>query len=358
MMNNKKNKFYEIVNSIKPVDGIYKKRAKEHLDSLTKPEGSLGFLEEIATSLAAIYKKTQHLEIGKKAVFVFACDHGVVAEGVSRFPSEVTRQMVFNFLNGGAGINVLARHAGADVFVVDIGVNYEFDNIGGLINKKVFYATKNITKEQAMSKEETLSCLYCGIDLANQYANKGYTLFATGDMGIGNTTPSAAITALLTKTSVFDSTGRGTGIDDKAFCKKVALIIDAIELNKPVVDDPFDVLMKVGGGEIAAIAGLCIGGAINGIPVLVDGFISSAGALVAWALNPAIKDYLLFSHKSNETGHKAILECIGVRPILDLGLRLGEGTGAALAMPIIDAAIKVYNDMATFEGAGVSKSET
>jgi nicotinate-nucleotide--dimethylbenzimidazole phosphoribosyltransferase len=284
----------------------------------------------------------------------------VAEEGVSAFPREVTPQMVLNFINGGAGINVLARHAGAEVVVVDIGVDYDFSNIGALPSvplhiKKVVSGTKNIRKGPAMTREEAERCIQVGFELADEYAKKGFMIFGTGDMGIANTTPSSAITAVLTEKTVEEITGRGTGINDEVWNNKVQVIKDSIDVNRPDVQDPVDVLAKIGGAEIGGIAGLIMGAAANKIPVVVDGFISTAGALIAYLIEPRTKDYMFAAHMSEEVGHRAMLEKIGLRPILDLDLRLGEGTGAALAMLIIEAGLKIYKEMATFAEAEVAE---
>jgi nicotinate-nucleotide--dimethylbenzimidazole phosphoribosyltransferase len=262
--------------------------------------------------------------------------------------------MVFNFLRGGAGINVLARHAGADVVVIDIGVNFDFRGADGLESRKVVHGTRNMARGPAMTREEATKCLEVGIDLAGEYAVRGYEMFATGDMGIGNTTPSSAIAAVMTGKSAAEVTGRGTGIGDTELSNKIKIIEKAISVNRPDPSDPVDVLAKVGGAEIGGIAGLCIGAAREGIPVVVDGFISTAGALIAHALDNTVADYLFAGHNSVEIGHRAMLDAMGLKPILDLGLRLGEGTGAALAMTVLDGALKIYREMATFQDAGVS----
>lgn len=369
----------KILRRILPVKIEFAEKAQKRLDNLTKPPGSLGRLEEFARRLVAITENTMPV-LDKKVIFTFAGDHSVAEEGVSAFPSEVTRQMVVNFLCGGAGINVLAKHAGAEVIVVDIGVDFDFTKAGdnpdstaspvnlgtvllnrgwgGLfISKKVIMGTKNIRKGPAMTKNEATRCIEVGTELANEYAEKGYKIFATGDMGIANTTPSSAIAAVLTGRPVSEVTGKGTGIGDEALKNKIKVIEDAILINKPDPSDPLDVLAKVGGAEIGGIAGLIIGAAVNRIPVIIDGFISTAGALVAYCIEPKIKDYMFAAHNSVEIGHKAMLEKIGLRPILDLDLRLGEGTGAALAMLMIEAGLKIYKEMATFGEAGVSKNE-
>lgn len=341
------------VKGIEPGRSEFAKKAQERLDSLTKPMGSLGRLEEFAKKIVAITEDPMP-DLGKKVIFTFAGDHGVAEEGVSAYPKEVTRQMVLNFLRGGAAINVLARHAGAEVVVVDIGVDFDFGRIPGLISKKVVMGTKNLRRSPAMTLAEAEACIRVGIDLAEEYAGKGYRIFATGDMGIANTTPSAAIASVLTGRPVAEVTGRGTGIGDEALKNKIRVIEDSIFLNRPDPGDPVDVLSKIGGAEIGGIAGLITGAASRRIPVVIDGFISTAAALIAYRLDPAVRDYMFAAHNSVEVGHKAMLEAMELRPILDLDMRLGEGTGAALALLIIEAGLKIYKEMATFGGAGVS----
>ncbi|NIQ96182.1 MAG: nicotinate-nucleotide--dimethylbenzimidazole phosphoribosyltransferase, partial [Desulfuromonadales bacterium] len=283
----------------------------------------------------------------------FAGDHGITEEGVSAFPREVTPQMVYNFVNGGAGVNALARHAGADLTVVDMGVDHDFEELDGLVRNKIGYGTANFSKGPAMSREDAIRCLEAGIALAVKCKEDGVDLTGTGDMGIGNTSPSAAIVAAFSQLSVADVTFRGTGIDDEGLKRKVAVIEKGLEVNRPDPADPVDVLAKVGGFEIGGIAGLVLGSAAVGIPVVVDGFISTAGALVASELHPHVKDYIFAAHKSVEIGHTHMLERIGQEPMLDLRMRLGEGTGAALAMSLIEAALRGYREIATFEQAGV-----
>jgi nicotinate-nucleotide--dimethylbenzimidazole phosphoribosyltransferase len=346
----------ETLKGIRPVNDELFEKAQARLDSLTKPPGSLGRLEEFARRLVAISGNTMPV-LDRKVIFTLAGDHGVSGSGVSAYPKEVTPQMVFNFLRGGAGINVLARQAGADVAVVDVGVDYDFGDAGGLISRKVVSGTRNMLHGPAMSRQEALKCIEVGIGLAGEYAAKGYRMFGTGDMGIGNTTPSSAIAAVITGRPAGEVTGRGTGISDEGLKRKIEVIEQAIDENKPDPADPLDVLSKVGGAEIAGIAGICLGGAANGIPVVVDGFISTAGALVAYELEPSVADYLFAAHRSVEVGHTAMLDRMGLEPILDLGLRLGEGTGAALAMMLIEAGLRIYREMATFGEAGVSEKE-
>jgi len=348
----------EICSRIRGIDRGFLDKAQQRLDSLTKPRGSLGRLEEFARQLVAITERP-FPDLDRKVVFTFAGDHGVAEEGVSAFPKEVTQQMVLNFIRGGAGINVLAGHAGADVVVIDIGVDHDFSDLRAenFVSRKVVRGTGNIRKGPAMTRREAEECIQVGIDLAEEYAKKGYKIFGTGDMGIANTTPSSAITAVLTGRSVEEITGRGTGISDDTLNRKIQVIKDAIAVNKPTPSDPIDVLAKVGGAEIGGIAGLILGASAERIPVVVDGFISTAGALIAHAIEPKTGQYMFASHQSQEIGHRAQLEKMGLRPILDLDLRLGEGTGSALAMQIIEAGLKIYKEMATFKEAEVSEED-
>ncbi|MFQ5736397.1 MAG: nicotinate-nucleotide--dimethylbenzimidazole phosphoribosyltransferase [Thermodesulfobacteriota bacterium] len=345
----------ETLDRIVPVDRSLLDVAQKRLDSLTKPRGSLGRLEEFAARMAGITNNVRPT-INRKVIFTFAGDHGVADEGVSAFPKEVTRQMVYNFLAGGAGINVLARHAGAEVVVVDIGVDFEFDDAEGLLKRKVVSGTGNIRKGPAMTREQAVRCVEEGIGIAREYAAEG-AIFGTGEMGIANTTPSSAVIAAFSGRPVAEVTGRGTGIDDRAFEHKVSVIEDALGVNAPDPSDPIDVLAKVGGAEIGGIAGLVLGAAAERVPVVVDGFISTAGALVAAELKPEVKQYIFASHNSVERGHEVMLERLGHRPFVDLGLRLGEGTGAAIGISLVEAAVRIYNEMATFGDAGVSDSE-
>lgn len=344
----------QTIKNIKPIDEAFYEKAQKRLDNLTKPQGSLGRLEEFARRVVAI---TENLEpqIHKKVIFTFAGDHGVADEGVSAFPKEVTHQMVLNFIRGGAGINVLARHAGADVKVVDIGVDYDFGVVNKLIQRKVVRGTRNIFKEPAMTMDEAKRCIEVGIELADEYARHGYNIFGTGEMGIANTTPASAIISVFSGKPPYEVTGRGTGINEPAFQNKVRVIECAIRVNKPDPNAPLDVLAKVGGTEIAGICGLVLGAAKNRIPVVIDGFISTAGALVAYELEPTVKDYMFAAHNSVEKGHKVMLDRMGLRPFVDLDLRLGEGTGAAIGISLIEAGIKIYKEMATFGDAGVSE---
>ncbi|WP_026840974.1 nicotinate-nucleotide--dimethylbenzimidazole phosphoribosyltransferase [Citrifermentans bremense] len=340
---------------IQPVDEALLTKAQAKLDNKTKPPGSLGLLEEMARRFAAITGDLSP-KMGKKVIFTFAGDHGIVEEGVSLYPKEVTPQMVLNFLRGGAGVNVLARHTGAEVRVVDVGVDYDFEPTEGLIIRKIAKGTRNFAKGSAMTREEAVAAIEVGIALADRAKAEGISMVGTGEMGIGNTSPSSAIIAALAGCSVREVTHRGTGIGDQALEHKIKVIQAGLDLNRPNPEDPLDVLSKVGGLEIAGIAGLVLGAAANRIPVVVDGFISTAGAVIACEMHPNVREYVFAAHNSVEIGHQMMLQRIGAKPILDLQLRLGEGTGAALAMGLIEAGVKVLNEMATFEEAGVASS--
>jgi nicotinate-nucleotide--dimethylbenzimidazole phosphoribosyltransferase len=343
----------QLTSQIKPVDPEWTARAQERLDSLTKPPGSLGKLEELAARYVAIREEMfPRLEI--KRVVVFAGDHGVMAEGVSAFPQEVTLQMVYNFVQGGAGINVLARYAGARVEVVDIGVNHEFEPGLNLVSRKVAYGTRNMAQEPAMTREEALRAVWVGVERAQEALEDGVDVLAAGDMGIGNTTPAAALAAVFTGRPASAVTGRGTGIDSSMLSHKVALINRALALNKPSADDPLGALAAVGGLEIAGIAGLILGAAAARRPLLLDGFIATAGALVAARLEPAVMDYLIAAHRSVEPGHQIMLDHLGLKPLFNLQMRLGEGTGAVLGMGLLEAGWRIYREMATFAEAGVA----
>ena len=344
------------IEQIVPVSADWRLKARKHLDNLAIPRGSLGELLDLAEQLAAI-KESLKPSVTNKAVVTMAADHGVVAEGVSAFPQEVTLQMVANFIAGGAAINVLSGVVGARVIVVDMGVGSDLDGSFAekILSCKVGYGTRNMAKGPAMSREQAIKSLETGIEIAGRLVGEGVELFATGDMGIGNTTPSSAILAALSGRSVREVTGRGTGIDDDALENKIRVIEDALNVNKPDAGDPVDVLAKVGGFEIGGIAGLILGAASLRKPVVVDGFISSAGALLAKKLAPASHDYMIAGHRSLEYGHRLMLEELGLKPLLELNLRLGEGTGAALAMNIVEAATQVICKMLTFEDAGVCR---
>lgn len=329
--------------------------AAQRQDQLTKPQGSLGLLEQISVRLAGIFGSYK-VNLKKKAVFVWAGDHGVVTQGVSAFPQEVTQQMVLNFINGGAAINVLARHTGADVYVIDAGVKQPVEH-PQVINLNVKRGTDDFTNGPAMSHQEAETAVLNGVKLATEKIKAGYNVIATGDMGIGNTTASTAVIAALSGQKVERLTGYGTGITAAAKAKKVEVIKKALEINKPNSNDALDVLAKVGGLEIAGICGTVLGAAINKRPVIIDGLISAAGALVAARLAPKAVWYMFASHASVEPSHKVALNEIGLTPMLFMDMRLGEGTGAVLALPILEAAVKIINEMATFAEAGVSNKD-
>lgn len=344
------------LNRIQPLDAEAMKRAQVRLDNKTKPQGSLGRLEEIACRVVGITGR-DHPRHERKVVVTMAGDHGVAEEGVSAFPQAVTTQMVANFVAGGAGVNVLARHVGASVLAVDMGVNADLSHVHGILHRKVAHGTGNIAKGPAMTREQAVTSLEHGIGIVDDLVNRsGLDLLGTGDMGIANTTPSAAVVACFTGMDVAEVTGRGTGVDEKTWQHKVDVVQRALAVNKPDPKDPMDVLTKVGGLEIGGLAGLVLGAAANRIPVVVDGFIASAGALIACELCPLARYYLFASHRSVEPGHRAMLAKMGQVPLLDLGMRLGEGTGAALAMGLVEASIKILTEMASFEEAGVSRS--
>jgi nicotinate-nucleotide--dimethylbenzimidazole phosphoribosyltransferase len=343
----------EKMKEIAPISDRWMKRAKERLDNLVKPRGSLGVLEDLAGRYAAIREEIP-ITLPKKEVFIFVGDHDVVRQGVSAYPQEVTALMVNNFLAGGAAINVLARCARADVSVVDIGMKEKPSGPGALIERNVRRGARDIASGPAMTREETEKAIGVGIEMADRAFKGGTTLIATGEMGIGNTTPASAILSCLLPSRVVDVTGRGTGLDDHGLERKVGVIEKAIKVHEAAMGDPLSILSRLGGFEIAGICGLCLGGAANRMAVVVDGFISSAGALVAMRLNPKVREYLFFSHQSLEKGHRVFFAKEGIRPILDLDLRLGEGTGAAVAMQIMEDAFRVFNEMATFEDVGIA----
>lgn len=344
----------EICRSIMPVDEAFLDAAQARQGILTKPPGSMGRLEEVGNRLAAI-RGTMTPALQRKRIYVTAADHGVSAEGVSAYPREVTRQMVMNFLRGGAAINVLARHGGIEVQVVDAGVDYDFPPDTPLVDVKVTRGTANFATGPAMTLAQAEQAVTAGGHLARTAKHDGIHLVGIGEMGIGNTTAASAITSVLTGMPAVDVTGRGTGVDDAGLAHKVAVIERALKVNRPDPNDPIDVLAKIGGAEIGVMMGIVIGGATEGLPIVVDGFISTAAAALAVACCPVIRDYLFLAHLSQEPGHAALCRFIGHRPLLDLNLRLGEGTGIALAMPMLEAAGKLLAEMATFEEAGVSE---
>ena len=346
-----------MLDQIQPLELGHVHISQEHQSQLTKPPGSLGRLEEISSWYVQVTGKFPPLLPIKKVIFTMASDHGVVEEKVSAYPKEVTSQMVYNFLSGGAAINVLARHVGSDVRVVDMGVDHDFGNEPGLIHRKISSGTRNMAHGPSMTTEEALASVSIGFELAKEAGREGINLIGTGDMGIGNTTASSAMTSVMTHSPVGEVTGKGTGIDDQTLLNKRAIIEQALQVNRPNPDRPMDVLSKVGGYEIGGIVGIILGGAAHRIPVLVDGFISTAAALIAVALKPEVRNYLLAAHQSAEPGHQVALSFLGLRPLLDLQMRLGEGTGCALGMGLVEASIRILTEMATFGQARVSQSE-
>lgn len=346
----------ETVRKITEPDAKIMALAQLRLDNLTKPLGSLGRLEELAKQISGITGK-ENPELLKKVIFTLAADHGVTEEGVSAFPKEVTAQMVYNFLKGGAGINVLSRHVGAKVIVVDIGVAEDLKADPKLIIKKINYGTKNMANGAAMTRDEAVKAVETGIELVNEELSNGIDILGTGEMGIGNTTAASAITACFTATAVEEVVGRGTGLDDQGLKNKIEVIKKSLSVNKPDPQDPLDVLSKVGGFEIAGLAGIILAASAHKIPVVIDGFISASAALVAFKLEPKTKGYMIAAHNSVERGHRIILEHIGLKPLMDLDLRLGEGTGGALGIGLADASVKILTQMTTFKSAKVSEKK-
>jgi len=347
-----------IIAKIEPQNAEARSRAKTRLEQLTMPYWALGRLMDLAEDLAGITGSLKP-PVDRKTIITMAGDHGVVATGVSKYPQEVTVQMVRNIVQGGAGINALARHAGARIVVVDMGVAGDLGDLvreKKILSRRVRNGTDNMAEGPAMTRDEAIRCVEGGIQTALDLA-PDTDLFGTGDMGIGNTTPSSAIVSVLSGSPVTEVTGRGTGIDDRQFFNKVSVIEKAIKLNRPDPDDVLDVLAKVGGFEIGGIAGLIIGAAAAKKPVLVDGFISTAGALIAAHLSPVSREYMIASHRSVEQGHRIALDALKKNPLLDLDLRLGEGTGAAIAMHLVEAAVRILTEVATFEEAAVSRAD-
>lgn len=342
---------------IKPLNQVVFEKANARLANQARPAGSLGMLEPASTRLAAIFG-TLDVRLDNKVIVTCAGDHGVTEEGVSLFPQEVTAQMVFNFVGQGASINVLAKHAGARVKVADLGVNFDFDPDLPIFHKKVGKGTANFARVPAMGRQDAIRSVEAGIEIVDELLADGpVDMLGTGDMGIGNTTPSSAVIAAFSGIAVDKLTGRGTGIGDAALANKIRVIEQALALHRPDANDPLDVLAKVGGFEIGGLAGLVIGAAAAGIPVVCDGFIATAGALIACELAPAAKAYLFASHRSVEVGHRFMHQRLGVDPLLDLQFRLGEGTGAAVAMELLDAATRVLCDIKTFEEVAIVNAQ-
>jgi nicotinate-nucleotide--dimethylbenzimidazole phosphoribosyltransferase len=344
---------------IAPQDAAFRAQARERLDQLIMPHWALGRLMDLAVDLAGI-TRSMSPPVARKTIVTMAGDHGVAAEGVSAYPQEVTPQMVHGFVGGMAGISALARLAGARAIVVDMGVAADLSTLaqaGRIIDKKVAFGTANMALGPAMSREQALRAVEAGIEVVDELADTT-DLFGTGDMGIANTTPSTAVVAILTGLPVAELTGRGTGIDDGQLARKIAVVEKSLRLNRPDASDALDVLAKVGGFEIGGIAGVVLGAAARRKPVVVDGFISTAGALLAQALCPASSEYVIAAHRSAEQGHRAMHARLKKEPLLDLGLRLGEGTGAALAMNLVEAAQRILTEVATFDEAHVSKADS
>jgi len=339
---------------IRPLDKKAMAEARLRQDRLTKPQGSLGRLEKLSIQLAGIQGKPIP-QINHKAIITMAGDHGVVAEKIGNWSQEVTAQMVYNFIRGGAGINVLARHARVRLIVVDIGVATELKPDPRLLSRKVAPGTQNMAHGPAMTTEQAVKAIETGIEIVTAEVAKGLDIVGTGDMGIGNTTASSAICAVMTGRPVTGVTGRGTGISDEQLRHKIEVIERALEVNRPDPKQPLDVLAKVGGFEIGGLAGVMLAAAAHRIPVVIDGFISGAAALIATALSPRLKDYLIAAHASAEAGHPLLLEYLGLKPLLNLDMRLGEGTGAALGIFLAEAAVRILAEMSTFDEAEVSE---
>jgi nicotinate-nucleotide--dimethylbenzimidazole phosphoribosyltransferase len=351
----------EIVKGIHPVDQQWMAKARERTSQLVMPTRALGRLHEIAERLCGI-QQTMQPSINRKAVLVMAGDHGIAGEGVSAYPQEVTGAMVQTFLAGGGGINAISRQVGADVFVVDVGTIAEFDDLkmpgqDRLIVRKVARGTASFARGPAMSLAEAEQSILTGFQEAAKLIQNGVDIIGTGDMGIGNTTPSAAIGAVICELDPVEMVGRGTGVDDEGLARKRDAVRRGIAVNRPKPGDGLDILSKLGGFEIGGIAGIVLAGAFHSRPVMIDGFISTAGALIADVLCPRVRDYLLSGHCSEEPGHRHMLNHLNLKPILDLGMRLGEGTGGALAMSIVDGALRVFREVMTFEEAGVTNKE-
>jgi nicotinate-nucleotide--dimethylbenzimidazole phosphoribosyltransferase len=348
----------DVVADVKRCDARYAAEARNRLNNLTKPVGSLGRLEALAAQMFSIFSGNIPLPL-RRGVYVFAADHGVTAEGVSAYPREVTAQMVRNFLSGGAAINVLARLNGAELTVIDVGVDVEFEDAPGLERAKVRRGSRNMRREPALSGEELASAIEVGIRMASRAGEKGQHLVAVGEMGIGNTTSASAIASLVTKLPLGEVTGRGAGLDMAGRNRKLNIVRRSLKKHfdsATETPEPLEILRCVGGLEIAAMTGFILSAAATRMAVVCDGFISTAAAALAFNIAPEIKDYLFAGHCSEEPGHRHLLKHIGLAPILNLGMRLGEGTGAVLAMPLIESSVRIFAEMATFSSAGVSRA--
>jgi len=352
----------EIIKQIQPLDEVAMQAARERQNKLTKPQGSLGRLEELSIQLAGMTANPLPA-VENKVVIVMAADHGVTREGVSAYPAEVTPQMVLNFLRGGAAINVLARQASANVVVVDMGVAVEIDKprrsglTPPLLQRRISAGTMNLAQGPAMTRAQAEESIQSGIEVALGEISKGANILATGDMGIGNTTSAAALACALMNEAPEKIAGRGTGVDDEGLKRKLAVIARALDVNQPNPNDALDVLMKVGGFEIGGLAGVMLASAAKRKPIVIDGFISTAAAMIAYTLAPAAREYMIAAHVSQERGHQLMLDWLNLKPLLNLNMRLGEGTGAALAFHLIEASTRILREMATFDEAGVSDKE-
>jgi len=349
-------KWIEKSKHIKRLDEAWLKKGQARLDEQTRPQGSLGRLENMISKLVAIQKKDQ-LDISQKRILVFACDHGVEKEGVSLYPRAVTQAMVLNFLNGGATINSLARQTGADVKVIDIGVDGDFEDHPDLVKAKIRKGTGNLKVEPAMSRDELDQSLQVGWDMVEAAVNDGINMIGLGEMGIGNTTPSAAVIAALLNCPAAEVTGRGTGINDEGLKLKSKVIDEALQYHKAQLTDPLNTLQALGGFEIAAMTGAILACAHKSIPVVVDGIVVAASTLVAYELNPAVLDYVFLAHESQERGHRYVFEKFDQLPLMTLSMRLGEASGAALAFNLLDAGARIYNEVATFQEAEVANKK-
>jgi nicotinate-nucleotide--dimethylbenzimidazole phosphoribosyltransferase len=345
-----------IIAQITEPDGAAMEAARTRQSILTKPGGSLGRLEALSIQLAGITGKSLPA-IHDKVIVVMAGDHGIVAEGVSAYPQEVTPQMVYNFLRGGAAINILSRHVGARVVVVDMGVAVDMEPHPNLVIKKVALGTANAARGPAMSRAQAIQSVLAGAEVVEAELKNGLDIMGTGEMGIGNTTPSAAIAVCMTGRSAQEFVGRGTGIVDQGVLRKIQAVERALAVNRPDPHDALDVLAKVGGFEIGGLAGAILAAAAHHRPIVVDGFISTAAAMIAVGLSPKVRPYLIAAHRSKERGHAIMLEWLALQPLLDLDMRLGEGTGAAVGISIAEASCKILSEMATFGEAGVSEAE-
>jgi len=343
--------------SIQSVDVAFIEKARARQLQLTKPPGSLGRLEEIANRVAAIQGSLSP-SVDHSRIVLFAADHGVCAEGVNPYPQAVTAQMVANFLRGGAAINAIARVAGAELEIVDTGVAFDVPGDEALIRRPIARGTRNFCVEPAMSREQAIAAITIGLEMAERAAADGCHLLGMGEMGIGNSTAASALTAALTNLPVKSVTGAGTGADEACMLRKRSAIDRALTLHLPHISGPLDLLARLGGFEIAAMCGCCLGAAVNRCAILVDGFIATVAAALAVQFDGRVKDYLFAAHRSTEPGHAPLLQMIGQRPLLDLEMRLGEGTGAALAIPLMRAAVEAFTSMATFESAAVSERES